>query len=845
MTTPSPAAGPARRGPALTSLLVLVTVLAVVWSALAVAPAPARADPPDGAPIEVALDAIDPAVAGPDTELTVTGTIRNVTEQPVRVDTVRVSTAYRGLDTPSAVAGWADGDLGESVDTPLVVGEARIEADLAPGAVVNFRAVVDEEALAPPFGFATLPLRIEAVAGTGEDDAPATGEVVGGLRSFLPWDGQTGEEYRPIRVSWLVPVTLPPTPDLLSSDAATREAAWTAATGPDSATRRLLSELAGTAVTFLVDPALVSPPAPVPTLAPPEDTGEGTEEEPPGETTGPSATESPTTESPTTEPSATGPSATGSPTAAGQATDPATTQPPGDGASATETGPDTDPPAEDDDTATEGPGTDPEVPGTAGDAAGLRRAIGQVDPDRLWWLPAGDLDLVALLDLGMTPEEIAPLTDRSNLAADGAAGLLATGRHDIAWPALDTVTEDTLAALAAVWASAASEGGTPEETAPLAGTVVPGSSVTGDRALLGDAVSVHPDGTALLGFDERLSAMVAGVDSADGSGVVSQRLIAELLALYQEQPAAERSLLIALPRNHGVSPEALGALYGATADLPWAQAVPLQDLVEDAGSQDGQTRLVSAAPEGEDTDDGETPEEDPGAYPSTPSSPLTTARIDLVEETRATLAGVGEVVPEGVAGAHSWDGVLDQLYSVRWRFNEGGWTEPLLAAQALSTEIVDGIHVNPTTINFLADEGLIQITVVNELPVTVSDLTLTVRPRNPRLRIVEQPEPIQIGPSSRATVQFRARALASGEVEVETELSTPSGTMLADQQLMRVNVRPTGVWIYWVLGGVAGIILVLGVWRALRPQRSGAQGAATPQTTDGDGDGTDERSTEH
>jgi hypothetical protein len=29
-------------------------------------------------------------------------------------------------------------------------------------------------------------------------------------------------------------------------------------------------------------------------------------------------------------------------------------------------------------------------------------------------------------------------------------------------------------------------------------------------------------------------------------------------------------------------------------------------------------------------------------------------------------------------------------------------------------------------------------------------------------------------------------------------------------------VQPTGVWIYWVLGGAAGVILVLGIGRALR-----------------------------
>src|SRR5690606_15026658 len=124
-----------------------------------------------------------------------------------------------------------------------------------------------------------------------------------------------------------------------------------------------------------------------------------------------------------------------------------------------------------------------------------------------------------------------------------------------------------------------------------------------------------------------------------------------------------------------------------------------------------------------------------------------------------------------------------------------------------------GVRINPTTINFLADEGLIQLTVSNDLPVEVSNLRITLTPGNPRLRVVQQPEPVTVGPGSRATVQFRARALAAGEVEVRTTMTTPDGTPVGRPEVMQVRVQPTGAWIYWVLGSVAGIILVLGLWR--------------------------------
>ena len=62
--------------------------------------------------------------------------------------------------------------------------------------------------------------------------------------------------------------------------------------------------------------------------------------------------------------------------------------------------------------------------------------------------------------------------------------------------------------------------------------------------------------------------------------------------------------------------------------------------------------------------------------------------------------------------------------------------------------------------------------------------------------------------------------MSSGQVSVDARLSTPTGLGLgasddAPTQL-EFTVRPTGSWLYWVLGAVAGPILVIGVYRSLR-----------------------------
>ncbi len=186
-------------------------------------------------------------------------------------------------------------------------------------------------------------------------------------------------------------------------------------------------------------------------------------------------------------------------------------------------------------------------------------------------------------------------------------------------------------------------------------------------------------------------------------------------------------------------------------------------------------------------------------------------------------------MPDGQELAATWGPVLDGLYGARWREQREAWATPGRDVQQVVAEVQRGVHVNPTTVNFLADEGLIRITVVNDLPVTVEDLTLTLDPGNARLRITEQPESITIGPGSRANVQFRARALAAGEVPLEASLSTSNGTAIGKVELMQVRVQPTGVWIYWVMGGVAGVILVLGLIRSLRPRPAASASTSKEQ----------------
>jgi hypothetical protein len=51
-------------------------------------------------------------------------------------------------------------------------------------------------------------------------------------------------------------------------------------------------------------------------------------------------------------------------------------------------------------------------------------------------------------------------------------------------------------------------------------------------------------------------------------------------------------------------------------------------------------------------------------------------------------------------------------------------------------------------------------------------------------------------------------------VPLRTTLTTPDGTVIGQGADVEVHVTPTGDWVYWSLGGVALVILLLGIVRS-------------------------------
>ncbi|WP_194288721.1 DUF6049 family protein, partial [Ornithinicoccus halotolerans] len=366
-----------------------------------------------------------------------------------------------------------------------------------------------------------------------------------------------------------------------------------------------------------------------------------------------------------------------------------------------------------------------------------------------------------------------------------------------------------LAGLRGQWRDAT--GQDPAAVVVSGGTVDAGHQLTTEASL--------PAATApqlqLLSYEPVLSGLLS--ESSAATGVADrQRLLAELLATYQEQPAARRSLLVVTPREDTSSPDRLAEHARVLHGLPWVRLTSAESLVGSSAPEATAPGVLTGQPAPASAVG------DPAALPPVAPSPLLDGGVERVEQVRALLTGAAEVVAGSESAAQRWHEVLDQQYSVRWR-GSPAWRQPLEAARAAAERVLAGVHVNPTTVNFLADEGLIQVTVVNDLDLPVEDLQVDVTPRNGRLRVTEPADPVTVGPGSRATVSFRARAVAAGDVPLEVRLTTPGGTEVGEAELMNVHVQPTGTWFYWALGGLAGAVLLLGLVRTLRSPRRGQQ----------------------
>jgi Family of unknown function (DUF6049) len=423
----------------------------------------------------------------------------------------------------------------------------------------------------------------------------------------------------------------------------------------------------------------------------------------------------------------------------------------------------------------------------------------------LWSLPYADPDLAALLPLTSGNKGLAALIHRPSTvsAAVGPA------RSDIAWPVTGTLTPGDQARLRRAFASPA-----------LVAAVASASTLPSRTGPTSDASHKSSTGLPLLAYDEPLSRTVAQTSSTTTGAITVQRFLADSMALLGEREGTpNRSVLVAEPRTFAGDPTVLGSLFAAVATAPWLVPTTTGQLLR--ASQ----KLAPEIPGNGTGGIGATATSLPPsstAKPTAPdplgpgTSPLSSAQLATIPGTLSTIAGIASILGDGRLFTSTWTDAQAQELSARWRDHPDGLTAIDAATRSAINTVGSSVRVAPSSVNFFADRGQVQVTVVNDLAVPIHDVHLTLTPAQPRLRIERQPLPLKIAAKSRANVKLEVTSIAAGLVDVEAALTTRNGTPLGENASVKMRVQPPSTWLYWVLGGLAGIVLVLGTQRSLR-----------------------------
>ena len=456
--------------------------------------------------------------------------------------------------------------------------------------------------------------------------------------------------------------------------------------------------------------------------------------------------------------------------------------------------------------------TDPVTEATTALANRLREAAPR---HTLWALPYADPDLAALLPLASGQSALAALLARPS----GLAAAVGPARTGIAWPVDGALSTSREARLRDAFSSSG-----------LAGAVVSASTRTMRSGYTDDASRKSVGGLPLLAYDQALSRTFAQTSAPASGAVTTQLFLADSLALLGERPGTRnRSVLVTAPRTFAGNPTVLASFFAAVAQAPWLTPTSTDQLLAAAGTASpdvpGSGPTVTPSPA--------TPS--PPTSPATPDplsagrSPLTPATLQNISRTTLAIDGVASIRDDTQSFRARWTDAQAQVLSSRWRGHAGAITVINAATQAAITAVSSGVRVVPSSVNFFADRGVLQVTVVNDLAVPVHDVHLTLTPGQPRLRIDQQSGPLRIGAKSRTNVKLSVTAIAAGLVPVEAVLTTPNGTSLGQTARVNVRVQPTGTWLYWVLGGLASIILLLGIYRSLRRGSARSPRRATPE----------------
>ena len=308
--------------------------------------------------------------------------------------------------------------------------------------------------------------------------------------------------------------------------------------------------------------------------------------------------------------------------------------------------------------------------------------------------------------------------------------------------------------------------------------------------------TIHSSAGSLAGllYDEQLSTLISA--GASRTPAATQTLLAQLAAITMEQPGTTRHLLAVTPRTWNPDPTAVRTMMNALESAPWISVRGIRELQDASGP----------------------PRVAPIYHQAQVKAELPIGSISAAQVLDRGLTTFAPILVDQ-APVQPMRERIASLLSVAWRQDS---TDRVQARSDVADDVnglVGGVRLGTSNYLFTARENRIPVTVLNKTNYRIH-VIVRLKPRSGQLTFGGN-EAVTVEPGKSSQVRVEAHAVASGNVVVEGKLLSSTGVALGPAVNFTVRVRPD--WERWgmiVIGSLLGFLLVIGLLRGLRRNRT-------------------------
>ncbi|MGK5533135.1 DUF6049 family protein [Streptomyces sp. URMC 129] len=450
------------------------------------------------------------------------------------------------------------------------------------------------------------------------------------------------------------------------------------------------------------------------------------------------------------------------------------------------------------------------VPGDGQDEAlaWLQMLKEAVADDEVVALPFGDPDIASLAHQGLDVQgALSQFATASETSASTVETVLVDSEPvtDFAWP-VEGAIDPSIVSVA---------------TSAGATNVIARSDSLRPGGLSYTPTAARPigGGTTAIVADARLSTLFEGDMTRTGSAALAgQQLLAQTLAITLEEPANERSVVLA-PQRMPTAAQAQ-AMATAISDLQdnghWVAFADLSDAAEAEPDPTANREVPTAA---------EYPEE-------LREHELSTSTFQSMRETQRTLEDFLVILTQPDRVDVPFGNAIRREMSTSWRGNGEEADEYGDAVQEGLVALTERVHLIPKSdITLSGRSATIPVTVQNNLVQDVHNLELRLTSHRQLGLEVSTPQDVRINGGHSQSVKFSATARANGLMPLSARLYTSDGKPYGEQITFEADVTEITSEVMMVIAG--GILLtVLAGIRMYSQRKRAARKAAAAGGTD-------------